>query len=103
MLPTLSEVKAHLRLEESQAEEDAHLQSLVDAAADYTAQYLGRSLPWADDNGDLVPVPASVKAAVLLIVCDLYENREAQVIGATLAVNPAVDRLLHFYRVGMGI
>ena len=47
--------------------------------------------------------PASVQAAVLLIVGDLYENREAVVTGTIVARNPTVDRLLHMYSVGLGV
>jgi len=101
---TQSEIAQHLRLgaDEESAEADT-LQRLADAAQDHASQYLGRPIPWQDADGNAVPVPASVKAAMLLIVGDLYENREAQVIGATVAENPTVERLLHFYREGLGL
>lgn len=100
---TLTEIKQHLRLDEAETAEDALLASLGEAAQDYAAQYLNRSIPWTDDAGDPAPVPASVRAALLLIVGDLYEHREGQFLGATQATNPAVENLLHFYRVGMGV
>jgi len=103
MLPTLTEVKMHLRVEESETAENALLQNLLEAATDYASKYLGRPLPWTDDAGDLAELPASVKAAILLIIGDLYENREAQIVGTNISINPAMDRLLHFHRVGMGI
>lgn len=98
MILTLSEIKQHLRLEEEEVEENDLLANLLDAAVDYASQYVGREIPW-----DGEPVPASVRAAILLIVGDLYENREGQIVGATIVDNPAVDRLLHFYRIGLGI
>lgn len=98
---TLEEIKAHLRVDESA--EDALLTLLGEAAEDYASQYLGRSLPWLDDLGAPVPVPASVRAALLLVIGDLYENREGVVVGTIVAVNPTVERLLHFYRVGLGV
>lgn len=98
---TLDEIKAHLRLDGN--EEDAHLTLLSEAAEDYAAQYLGRSLPWLDDSGAPVPVPASVRAALLLVIGDLYENREGVMVGTIAAVNPTVERLLHFHRVGLGV
>lgn len=100
---TLTEIKQHLRLDEAETAEDALLESLSEAAEDYAAQYLGRPIPWTDDEGAAAPVPASVRAAMKLIVGDLYENREAKIIGVSVAENPAVESLLHFYRVGMGI
>lgn len=98
---TLDEIKAHLRVDVSA--DDAHLTLLSEAAEDYATQYLGRPLPWADDDGLAAPVPGSVRAALLLIIGDLYENREAAYVGVSYAVNPTVERLLHFYRVGLGV
>lgn len=98
---TLEEIKAHLRVDGSA--EDAQLTLLGEAAEDYASQYLGRSLPWLDDLGAPVSVPASIRAALLLVVGDLYENREGVVVGTIVAVNPTVERLLHFYRVGLGV
>jgi len=103
MLPTLTEVKAHLRVEENETAENAPLQSLIDAAADYVARYIGRPVPWNDDAGDTVPLPASVKAAMMLIIGDLYAHREGQFVGVSVESNPAVVNMLHFYRVGLGI
>lgn len=98
---TLDEIKAHLRLDGS--EEDAHLELLNSAAEDYATQYLGRSLPWLDDAGAALPVPGGVRAALLLVIGDLYENREGVVTGTIVAVNPTVERLLHFHRIGIGV
>lgn len=100
---TLTEIKEHLRLEVADTSQDALLQRLGDAAEDYTSQYLGRPIPWLDSDGAIVPLPVSVRAAMLLVVGDLFENREGQIVGASRADNPAVERLLHFYRVGLGI
>ena len=98
---TLDEIKAHLRLDGS--EDDAQLTLLSEAAEDYAAQYLGRSLPWLDDLGAPVAVPASIRAALLLVIGDLYENREGAFVGVSRVDNPTVERLLHFYRVGLGV
>lgn len=98
---TLDEIKAHLRLDGNA--EDAHLALLNDAAQDYASQYMNRAIPWHDDVGAEEPVPASVKAAILLTIGDLYENREAQFVGVIRADNPTVLRLLSPYRVGLGI
>lgn len=43
-------------------------------------------------------VPPSLKAAILLVLGDLYANREAQVAGMTINENPTVERLLNPYR-----
>jgi uncharacterized phiE125 gp8 family phage protein len=51
--------------------------------------------------GDAEDVPAPIKAAILLMVGDLYENREDTVVGTSLDVRPlprGVDALLAPYR-----
>lgn len=47
--------------------------------------------------GAAADVPAPIKSAILLMVGDLYANREAQ--GEPLTKNPAVERLLFPYKV----
>lgn len=69
----------------------------------HASQYIDRPIPWADESGELVPVPPDVKAAILLIIGDLYENREGQFVGVQVAENQTVQNLLHFHRVGLGI
>jgi len=103
-LPTLADLKWHLRLDPGpDTESDPQLQLILDSAVDHAEQYLGRSIPWIDENSSEVPVPPSVRAAVLLIAADLHENREAQFVGVSVEDNPAVHRLLHFYRIGLGV
>lgn len=56
---------------------------------------------WKDTSspqGTGAVVPEAVKSAMLMIVADLYENREAQVTGMTIEANRTVNRLLNFYR-----
>lgn len=96
---TLAEAKAHLRVDDSA--EDLLIQDCIDAASDQISQYLGRTVPWLDAASDPVAIPASVKQAAKLLVGDYYANREAQ--GEPLSRNIAVDYLLHFYRVGLGV
>lgn len=98
---TLEEIKAHLRVDGD--DEDQQLLTMASAAEDYASQYLGRSIPWQNAEGEEASVPPSVRAAILLVIGDLYENREDHVIGASVARTGAVDRLLHFYRVGLGV
>lgn len=44
------------------------------------------------------PVPAPLRAAILLLVGDLYANREAGITGTIHVENPTVDRLMFPYR-----
>lgn len=99
MILTLEEMKTHLRLPlDPDSEIDPQLEDIEAAAVDYASMYLNRDIPW-DSNG----VPASIKQALLLLVGDMFENREAQVVGSIVQDNKAVERLLHFYRVEIGI
>lgn len=50
----------------------------------YTAGYAGSPPDW----------PSRVQNAILLLVGDMYENRESAIIGTIVAKNEAVDRLL---------
>ncbi|MFK3846613.1 head-tail connector protein [Stenotrophomonas sp. NPDC078853] len=44
------------------------------------------------------PAPQALRAAILLLVADLYANREAGITGTIHVVNPTVDRLVFPYR-----
>lgn len=96
-------MKHQLRLNPSDEEENQHLELLIGAATSHASQYLGRPIPWLDEDGEPVPVPDDVKMAILMLVSDLYENREAQIVGVSVTENRAVQDLLHFHRVGFGV
>lgn len=100
---TLNDVKLHLRLDlEPDSELDPQLEAMLAAAIDHASQYLNRPVPWLDEDGEEV-FPASVRAWILLKVGDLHENREGVITGVSVARNPTEDRLLHFYRIGLGV
>lgn len=84
---TLQEAKDHLRILED--DEDAYITGLLAAAEGHVAGYLGDDLP--------KPMPAPVRAAVLLLVGDLYEHRERQNDRA-LYENATFHLLLNPYR-----
>jgi uncharacterized phiE125 gp8 family phage protein len=57
------------------------------------------SVTFVAGYGDADAVPAAIKAAILLIIGHLYENREATVVGVSAQTLPmAVDALLAPYR-----
>ena len=49
------------------------------------------------------PLPNPLRFAMMLVIGDLYANREASVTGTTYTVNPTVQNLLQFYRLNMGV
>lgn len=88
---TLQEAKRQCRVVHSY--EDDLIQVYMEAADDWIANFL---------NTANFPQVAAIKAAALLIIHDMYDNR-----GATgekeFRANPAVDRLLYPYRENIGI
>lgn len=99
----LLDIKRHLRLDLTpDPDSDPELINMLESAVDYASKFIGRDIPWEDE--DQSPVfPASVRAAILLIIGDLYENREGRFVGVAQTPNPAVLDMLHFYRLGLGI
>jgi uncharacterized phage protein (predicted DNA packaging) len=87
---TLTETKMHLRVDGD--DEDALINGLMDTATQAAADYLGLDL--LQMTG---PIPAPIRSAALLMVADLYQNREAQS-ERPLHANTAYERLLAPYR-----
>lgn len=112
---TLMEAKAHLAVVHD--EDDELIQACVDAAESYAASIMGRAAitdlqecPWIGGNDccssseqPIATVPAAVLQAIKILVFEFYENRGQFAVGASLAENPTVIRLLHFHRVGLGV
>ena len=88
---SLSEAKEFLRVDQSN--EDTLIQVYIDAAGEHIAKFLNLATP---------PVNAPVKAAAMLIVGDLYENRASQ-LDKQVYENRTVDALLYPYRENIGI
>lgn len=97
-------VKLHLRIEDSIVIEDSLITIYSGAAEEWIRNYI-------DDEGGVLPgemedpveePPFSIKAAHLLLVADMYLNREA---ASEIEIhdNPAVTRLIHPYRACLGV
>lgn len=93
---TLDEAKAHLRVDHDA--EDELIGTYLAAATQSAADFIHRPIPWTDEVGEPVEVPGPVKAAILLILGDLYAHREGRFVGTTQTDNPAVQMLLWPYR-----
>jgi len=96
---TLSEAKAHLRVTDTS--EDTIIQTYMEAAVEQVRNFLNQDIPGEGDSPSAVPF--SIKAAVLLIIGGLFENRESIILGQTVQDNPAVMNLLYPHRVDIGI
>ena len=101
----LSLVKQHCRIEEDFTEDDVLLQTYIGAAARYVETWTRRTLyvtPPAPDCGDdegTLLLGDDVRAAMLLLICNWYENREAVAMGETLPMPFAFEALLQPYRI----
>lgn len=84
---TLEEAKLYLRV--GHDDEDALISDLIVAAREYCETYTEQEY-----TGSAV-IPRRVKQAILILVADMYENREAQIVGTIVAQNATVERLLH--------
>ncbi len=88
---SLATIKAHLRLDPASTSEDALLYLFAGSAAENASAFTGI------DFSTIYEIPFSIKAAMLLIIGDLWENREAQQ-PVQLHQNQIVTRLLQSYR-----
>jgi len=85
---TLEEAKTHIRVVGT--DDDVEITAMIATAKAHIENYIG--VVYADGEA-----PAPVKSAALLMVGDLYENREAQT-ERPLSENKAFIRLLNPYR-----
>jgi hypothetical protein len=84
---TLAEAKTHIRVDGTDS--DTEITAMIATAKAHVENYLGVAYAGA--------APAPVKSAALLLVGDLYENREAQT-DRPLTENRAFVQLLNPYR-----
>lgn len=99
ILITFAEGKEHLRVDHNV--DDADIQRKIDQATNIVLDYLKmRTVPssWTGGTAFSPPgdgVPGTVKAATLLVLGELWENREASV---AIVLSDAVKSLLHRWR-----
>ena len=96
---SLAEAKEHLRLQEDGGEEDAYIEMLIKTALRAVKDYIDRpfSDPVCQDEDNATLLAAPLRYAALLILGDLYENREAQQT-MTLNINITCQNLMNPYR-----
>ncbi|WP_311028216.1 head-tail connector protein [Mesorhizobium koreense] len=89
---TPAELRAHSNLPEEDS--DDFLIGKIAAAEDWCASYIGQAL------ADLDPLPGAVKEAILKLAADLYELREASLVGTAAEILPlGVTDLLAPHRI----
>lgn len=103
---TLAAAKLHLRVDHS--DEDTLIQMYLDGCEQAASNYLNRNLYASSIGSDLdgLVMTDAVKAAVLLQVGTLYQNRESvtqQAGGNVIELPLGVKWLLDPYRINMGM
>lgn len=92
---TLEQAKSHLRV--THEIDDAYIAGLIPTSFRLIADELDRELTEAICLTPTGELSESLQHAALLIIGDLYQNREAQQT-EQLHMNRALDRLLNKYR-----
>ena len=95
MYVTLCETKKHLLVDSSFTEDDEYILALIDVAEDAVAVNLNTTLDSITVGGVL---PSAVKAAILLLVGNLYANREPVAYTSVNKVPYTFDYLISLYK-----
>lgn len=95
MYITLQEAKKHLQIDRDFKDDDGYIIALIQVAEDAVAQHLDQSLIELLKDGEL---PAAVKQAILLMVGNLYANREPVAFTSVNKVPYTLDYLLGLYK-----
>ena len=91
MYITLEEAKKHLLVDPDFNEDNEYIQALINTAEEAVALNINTKLTAIADGGEL---PSSVKSAVLLLIGNLYANREPVAYTAVNKVPYTFDYLI---------
>lgn len=105
MLIDIDDIKLHLRIDDDQdAAVDYELTRMYDAAVDYCCNFCDCDIEGLMDSVSDQTLKPSVRQAILLMIGDFYENREALARDKLVHnTSTTVERLLHFNRRELGI
>ena len=95
MYVSLCEAKKHLLIDNSFNGDDEYILALIDVAVDAVAINLNVQLDSITVGGEL---PPAVKAAILLLVGNLYANREPVAYTSVSKVPYTFDYLISLYK-----
>lgn len=95
MYITLCEAKKHLLIDNSFNQDDEYILALIDVAEDAVAININVQLDSITVGGEL---PPAVKAAILLLVGNLYANREPVAYTSVNNVPYTFDYLISLYK-----
>lgn len=95
MYITLSEAKKHLQIDSSFTDDDAYISALIDIAEDSVAQHLDIALESLVVGGE---IPPAIKHSILLMIGNLYANREPVSYSSVYKVPYTMEYLIGLYK-----
>lgn len=95
MFVTLQDTKKHLNIDENFKDDDTYISTLILVAEDSVAQHLDIALDSLAVDGKL---PPSVKHSILLMIGNLYANREPVSYSSVVKVPYTLEYLLGLYK-----
>ena len=95
MYVTLIQAKKHLQIDEDYKDDDEYLIYLIQVAEDAVAQYLNIPIASLLEDGYL---PASIVHSILLMISNLYANREPVAYATPVKIPYNLEFLLGFYK-----
>ncbi len=95
MYITIDEAKKHLNIDDAYKDDDAYIGALIKVAEDSVAQHLDIAL---DDLVVDGVIPSAISHSILLMVGNLYANREPVAYNQVVKVPYTLEYLLGLYK-----
>ena len=95
MYITLQEAKKHLQIDADFTDDDNYIITLIQVAEDSVSQHLDIALRELLTDGKL---PSAIQHSILLMVGNLYANREPVAYTSVVKVPYTLDYLLGLYK-----
>lgn len=96
MYVTLQQAKQHLLVDNSFTDDDLYILSLIQVAEDSVEHHLDIALSNLEGEGG--ELPPSITQAILLMVGNLYQNREPVTFGQVNKIPFTLEYLINLYR-----
>lgn len=98
MFITLDRIKKHLNIDEFYKDDDEYLKSLYEVAEKVVEKHTDTSLSLlAERNGDS-SIPSPLLQAMLLLIGDMYKNRESVTFSSVNTIPNSYDYILSLYK-----
>ena len=95
MYITLEQAKKHLLLDKDFTDDDSYISGLIQVAEDSIAKHLDIALSELEEGGTL---PPSIIHAMLLMIGNLYANREPVSYGSVAKIPLTYEYLVGLYK-----